>query len=154
NLLVMDEPTNHLDLDSSEMLVEALQEFDGTLIFVSHNRSFINGLATHVWEVKERGVESHLGNLDDWRARQPTVDAGAERSAVKPPRTMSDKERRRLEAEKRQRLSALTRPLKEEIAKLEARIEELETTLAEIAEQLADPSIYDDFEKVKPLTDA
>jgi ATP-binding cassette subfamily F protein 3 len=154
NLLVMDEPTNHLDLDSSEMLVEALQEFDGTLIFVSHNRSFINGLATHVWEVKDRGVESHLGNLDDWLARQPPVDLGTERPAAKPARAMSDKERRRLEAEERQRRSALTKPLKEEIAKIEARIEELEATLVQLAEQMADPALYDDFEKVKPLTDA
>lgn len=154
NLLVMDEPTNHLDLDSSEMLLEALRGYEGTLIFVSHNRSFINGLATHVWEVKNRGVEAHIGNLDDWLARQPPVDLENDRPAEKPTRKMSDKERRRLEAEERQRRSAVTRPIKEEIARLEGRIEELETTVAELAEQLADPAIYEDFERVKPLTEA
>src|SRR5205814_1634675 len=53
NLMLMDEPTNHLDLDSSERLVEALKEYGGTLVFVSHNRSFINQLATKVWDVRD-----------------------------------------------------------------------------------------------------
>src|SRR5690606_37099523 len=66
NLLLMDEPTNHLDLDSSEALIDALEGYDGTLIFVSHNRSFVNRLATVVWEVEDGLVSSHPGNLDDW----------------------------------------------------------------------------------------
>ena len=58
NLLLMDEPTNHLDLDSSEALIEALTRYDGTLLFVSHNRSFVNGLATQVWEVKDGRIDA------------------------------------------------------------------------------------------------
>jgi len=154
NLLVMDEPTNHLDLDSSEMLIEALRAYDGTLVFVSHNRSFINGLATHVWEVKDRGVQQHIGNLDDWLAHQTPVEVEAGAAAGAPSRAMSDKERRRLEAEERQRRNAIEGPLKKEIAQLEARVEALETTLAQQAEQLADPALYDDFARAKPLMDA
>lgn len=152
NLLVMDEPTNHLDLDSSEMLIEALQNYEGTLIFVSHNRSFINGLASQIWEVKDQGLQSHLGTLDDWLARQvqPEDDAPVQAKERGP----SEKERRRLEAEERQRRSAVEGPLKKEIAQLEARIEKLEATLATQAAQLADPALYEDFARAKPLVDA
>jgi ATP-binding cassette subfamily F protein 3 len=66
----MDEPTNHLDLDSSEALIDALTGYDGTLLFVSHNRSFVNGLATHVWEVRDGTVDAQPGDLDDWEARR------------------------------------------------------------------------------------
>ncbi len=168
NLLVMDEPTNHLDLDSSERLVEALREFEGTVIFVSHNRSFINGLATHVWEVKDRGVEAHIGNLDDWLARQPQAEEEAHPASrpaahvgarpddrpTETTRALSPKERRRLEAEERQRRSAVLRPIQEEIARIEARIEELETTVAELTEKLADPGLYEDFERARSIADA
>jgi len=154
NLLVMDEPTNHLDLDSTERLLRALQEFDGTLLFVSHNRAFINGLATHVWEVKDRTIDVHHGNLDDWLARQQPMNVDAERFEPRQTRMLSPKERRRLEAEERQRRGALTRPIKEEIARLEARIEELEAKVAEHERQLADPALYEDFARAKEISDA
>src|SRR5690606_4497761 len=154
NLLVMDEPTNHLDLDSTERLLRALQEFDGTLLFVSHNRAFINGLATHVWEVKDRTIDVHHGNLDDWLARQQPMNVDAERFEPRQTRMLSPKERRRLEAEERQRRSALTRPIKEEIARLEARIQELEAKVAEHERQLADPALYEDFARAKEISDA
>ncbi len=77
NLLVMDEPTNHLDLDSSEALIEALQEYRGTLLFVSHDRSFLNELATVVWEVKDGGVLPCPGNLDDWLYHQRQLEEAA-----------------------------------------------------------------------------
>src|SRR5216683_3345637 len=73
NFLLMDEPTNHLDLDSSEALIDALTRYQGTLLFVSHNRSFVNGLATQVWEVKDGKVDAQLGDLDDWARRQKPI---------------------------------------------------------------------------------
>src|SRR5207302_10973251 len=70
NFLLMDEPTNHLDLDSSEALIDALTGYEGTLLFVSHNRSFVNGLATQVTEVKALGVDAQPGDLDDRHRRR------------------------------------------------------------------------------------
>ncbi|WP_253816518.1 ABC-F family ATP-binding cassette domain-containing protein [Myxococcus xanthus] len=70
NLLLMDEPTNHLDLDSTEMLIEALKGYGGTLVFVSHNRGFVNRLASHVWDVVGGKVERHPGGLDDYLYHQ------------------------------------------------------------------------------------
>ncbi|NRD47367.1 ABC-F family ATP-binding cassette domain-containing protein, partial [Corallococcus exiguus] len=78
NFLLMDEPTNHLDLDSSEMLIEALKLYGGTLLFVSHNRSFINNLCTHVWEVADGKLTSHAGNLDEYLYHQEQLRLAAE----------------------------------------------------------------------------
>src|SRR5690606_33279280 len=63
NVLLLDEPTNHLDLESSESLAEALQSFDGTLLFVSHNRAFVRSLATRIWDVAGGAVETYPGTL-------------------------------------------------------------------------------------------
>src|SRR5690606_9420929 len=82
NFLLMDEPTNHLDLDSSEMLIEALKSYTGTLLFVSHNRSFINHLCSHVWEVAEGKLTSHPGNLDDYLYHQEQRRLAMEASAA------------------------------------------------------------------------
>ena len=79
NVLLMDEPTNHLDLESSEALAEALTTFDGTLVFVSHNRSFIRTLATRIWDVADGRVETYPGTLDEYidRHRDPQRAASA-----------------------------------------------------------------------------
>src|SRR3954467_9312976 len=78
NFLLMDEPTNHLDLDSSEALIDALTRYEGTLLFVSHNRSFVNGLATQVWEVRDQTIDAQPGDLEDWQRRRANAGQPAE----------------------------------------------------------------------------
>ena len=159
NLLVMDEPTNHLDLDSSEALIEALQGYTGTLMFVSHNRSFLDALATHVWDVKDHKIVPYPGNLADYllhldaeaAARAKGEELPAAGSADK---AVSAKDRKRLEAEARQAKSAKAGPLKKEITKLEARIAQLETEQKAREEQLVDPAFASDFSKSRPVLDA
>ncbi|HLM47617.1 MAG TPA: ABC transporter ATP-binding protein, partial [Myxococcaceae bacterium] len=151
---------NHLDLDSTEMLIEALKGYGGTLVFVSHNRSFVNGLSTHVWDVVGGKVESHSGNLDDYLYHQEQRRLAAEaeglgeRLAEKSPTAgLSEKDRKRMEAEARQKRSAVEGPIKKEIAKLEEAISKLEAAQKEREAQLADPVLYNDFAKAKPLMD-
>jgi ATP-binding cassette subfamily F protein 3 len=160
NLLLLDEPTNHLDLDSSEALIEALEGYGGTLLFVSHNRSFVNQLATVIWEVKDGGVLPFPGNLDDWwyHQRQLAAEAAAAGGAATGGSASaaasagaSEKERRRAEAEARNARYRLEKPLKDEIARLEARIEALERDEREATAALADPALYQDFAKAKPI---
>ncbi|MCY1077743.1 ABC-F family ATP-binding cassette domain-containing protein [Archangium lansingense] len=160
NLLLMDEPTNHLDLDSTEMLIEALKGYGGTLLFVSHNRSFVNGLSTHVWDVVGGKVVPHPGNLDDYLYHQEQQRLAAEAAGLgdKPAEKastagLSEKDRKRMEAEARQKRSAVEGPIKKEIAKLEEAISKLETAQKERETQLADPVLYNDFAKAKPLMD-
>jgi ATP-binding cassette subfamily F protein 3 len=169
NLLLLDEPTNHLDLDSSEALIQALAGYGGTLVFVSHNRSFVNQLATVIWEVKDGGVLPFPGNLDDWWYHQRRL---AEASGPIPPdptkaagegarptvngrgeQPLSEKDRRRAEAEARNARYRLEKPLRDEIARLEARIAEVEKEEREATAALADPALYQDFARAKPLID-
>jgi ATP-binding cassette subfamily F protein 3 len=157
NLLVMDEPTNHLDLDSSEALIEALEGYEGTLVFVSHNRSFLDALATHVWDVREKKVVQYPGNLAEYlehlelesaRDQDPREDEATARA--KSP----EKERKRLEAQARQARSQKVGPLKKEIARMEARIAELEGAQKVREAQLVDPAFAADFAKARPVLDA
>jgi ATP-binding cassette, subfamily F, member 3 len=160
NLLLLDEPTNHLDLESSEALIEALRGYSGTLLFVSHNRSFVNQLATVIWEVKGGGVLPFPGNLDDWWYHQRELAAGGEAPGVGAPardgegaRPASEKDRKRAEAEARNARYRLEKPLRDEIARLEARIAVVEKDEKDASAALADPALYQDFARAKPFID-
>ena len=161
NLLLMDEPTNHLDLESSEQLAESLGGYDGTMIFVSHNRSLVRKLATRIWDVGNRKVETYSGTLDEYmyssRVRLeggPSAAAPAARPeqpvATEKP-AQSDKDRKRREAAERQRRGARITPITNRIAGLEQRIEELERAQADRGAALSDPSVYADEKRRKQL---
>jgi ATP-binding cassette, subfamily F, member 3 len=159
NLLLLDEPTNHLDLASAEALIEALKGYAGTMLFVSHNRSFLNGLATRIWEVKDGGILDQPGNLDDWLYHQQLLQADGEAAADgergEPLRDGStEKERRRREAEARNARRAREKPLRDAIARLEARIGELEAAQRTAEGALGDPALYQDFARARPHVEA
>jgi len=165
NFLLMDEPTNHLDLGSSESLAESLASYDGTVIVVSHNRSFVKSLATQIWNLEDGKLEVYPGKLDEFlyalRQRQEGESAlsttaatpsgqgaGKGGAAAKPAPVKvdraSDKDRKRREAEERQQRNKGIKPLKERIGKVEKQIEAAETAQRAITEQLADPAVYSD----------
>jgi ATP-binding cassette subfamily F protein 3 len=164
NLLLMDEPTNHLDLESSEELAESLGGFDGTIVFVSHNRSLVRRLATRIWNVADRTVETYSGTLDEYmyscRARldesaesaveSPAADTDGENA--RPVRTREDeKARKRKEAEERQKRAALIGPIASRIQSLEQRIGELEKAQGERGAALSDPAVYADDKRRRTL---
>jgi ATP-binding cassette subfamily F protein 3 len=152
NFLLMDEPTNHLDLDSSEALIDALTRYEGTLLFVSHNRSFVNGLATQVWEVKDGTIDAQPGDLDDWARRR-----AGESMAVEDFGTAgrnAQKEARRERALQREQREKVLGPLKKEIAQLEARIAQLEEEKKRAEVQLADAAVFADPVRSTPLINA
>ncbi|HEY6880811.1 MAG TPA: ABC-F family ATP-binding cassette domain-containing protein, partial [Polyangiales bacterium] len=158
NFLLMDEPTNHLDLGSSESLAESLASYDGTLLFVSHNRSFVKHLATEIWNLENGKVEVYPGTLDEFmyalRQRQDAAEKPSSTGSALPNKSApveSDKERKRREAELRQQRSKVLKPLKDKVSKLEAQIEKVEAAHKEITAQLADPTIYGDAKKSSQL---
>jgi ATP-binding cassette subfamily F protein 3 len=169
NLLLMDEPTNHLDLASSESLAASLNTFDGTLVFVSHNRSLIRTLATRIWNVEEGKVETYPGTLDEYlysmtlrRQAVATEDiaGGVKRDprGVVPAKQVAsrddDKQRKRREAELRQKRSTKLGPLEKQVAQLEERISVLEAEQKLRSTELSDPTVYDDAaRRNKLLTD-
>jgi ATP-binding cassette subfamily F protein 3 len=152
NVLLMDEPTNHLDLQTSEALTEALATYDGTLLFISHNRAFIRRLATKLWVVHDGGVESYPGTLDDylWSCQERDV-VPATATAIKPVAQkrsrQARKEQRRKEAELRAKQNQCVKPLEKRVGELEQIIANLERQIAEHNEALSDPEVYDDAER-------
>jgi ATP-binding cassette subfamily F protein 3 len=149
NVLLMDEPTNHLDLETTEALTEALTTYDGTLLFVSHNRAFIRRLATRLWVVHGGGVESYAGTLDDylWSCQDRDITPATE-TAIKPVAQKKSrharKEERRKEAELRAERNRTIKPMQNRVAALEATIASLEAMIAEHNEELSKPEIYQD----------
>ena len=159
NVLLMDEPTNHLDLDSSDSLASSLSEYDGTLLFVSHNRAFIRKLATQIWNVDLGRVEPYSGSLDEYiyscsqRGQEASVAvdvAGSKQAAEAPSQRGSrdnQKERKRKEAELRKLRNTKLRPAKQKVTKLEDRIAKLESSQSDRSTLLSDPEVYADATK-------
>jgi ATP-binding cassette subfamily F protein 3 len=164
NLLVMDEPTNHLDIISSEILIDALTDYNGTLLFVSHNQSFVNRLATKIWDIREKNILEYPGRLYeyyDYLARLeerslsfPQQEGGGAKNGVKEPsqkELQSRKVKRKEKAEKRRLISATLKPIQDKLLELEERINDLEKREKELGKILADPDIFRDKERGVPL---
>jgi len=151
----MDEPTNHLDLDSSEALIDALTRYEGTLLFVSHNRSFVNGLATRIWEVRDGVIDSQPGDLDDWSRRRTAqtaseVQDGSSRASAGGQGVQARRER----AFQREQRDKVLGPIKRAVAELEQRIAQLEQEKKAAEAQLADPALFSDPARSTPLITA
>ena len=138
NLLLLDEPTNHLDMDSREMLEDALCQFEGTVLFVSHDRYFINKTATRVLELKDGALNSYQGNWSDYISALEKVNMPEASEEPGTTKTAAAKQKR-TEKEK----EASVREAKKRIAQIESDIEAAEQRLAEIETCLADPSALD-----------
>ena len=146
NFLILDEPTNHLDIDSKEVLENALIDFDGTLLFVSHDRYFINRVATHVLELSENGSTLYLGDYDYYVEKKAEVEVS---QAEELSTDNQDKEASSVndyQAQKESQKEA--RKLMRQIESLEAEIETLETQAQAISEQMLETN---DAEKLMGL---
>ena len=146
NFLILDEPTNHLDIDSKEVLENALIDFDGTLLFVSHDRYFINRVATHILELSENGSTLYLGDYDYYVEKKAEVEAiqteeASTSNQAKEPSPVND-----YQAQKESQKEA--RKLMRQIESLEAEIEELETQSQAISEKMLETN---DAEKLMEL---
>ncbi len=147
NLLLLDEPTNHLDLEMRHALTLALQEYEGAIVLVSHDRHLLRTSADSLWLVANGAVQPFDGDLEDYRdwLRQREAGAGAAE-----PAGATRKQQKRDEAEARNRRYAQKRPLAQRLAKLERRMAELEREHKPLGLWLADPESYADKEKLQP----
>ncbi len=171
NLMVMDEPTNHLDISSSEKLIDALAGYDGTLLFVSHNQSFINRLATKIWDIQEGEIIEYPGNLDEYYDHleraviipekdegKPESDsrkgggrAGSEPWKATRKRGQNRKEQKRERAEKRRLIRDTLEPIVTAVEQLESMIATLESGQTELEKMLADTEIFRDKSRSLPM---
>jgi ATP-binding cassette subfamily F protein 3 len=152
NLLLLDEPTNHLDLDMREALVIALQEFEGAMVLVSHDRHLLVSTVDEFWMVADGSVQPYDGDLDDYaswlKERQKAQQASAVTQSVSTDTNtvkVDKKQDRKEAAEQRERL----RPLKQKVQKLEKEMEKLGAELATVEALLGDASIYEADQKAK-----
>ena len=134
NFLILDEPTNHLDIDSKEVLENALIDFDGTLLFVSHDRYFINRVATHVLELSENGSTLYLGDYDYYVEKKAEVEMSQTEEASTNNQANEVTPVNDYQAQKESQKEA--RKLMRQIESLEAEIEELESQSQAISEQM------------------
>jgi len=163
NLLLLDEPTNHLDLETREALTMALAQFEGTLVLVSHDRHLLRATTDQFLIVADGKLQPFDGDLEDYRdwlfktklgksdaapeAETPEKSAMAQSGPSASESREDRQERRRLEAEERQRLSSLRKPIESRIKRLDEQMAKLNLRKAEVDARLADPAIYEDANK-------
>lgn len=156
NCLILDEPTNHLDIDSKEVLENALSDFDGTLLFVSHDRYFINRIANKVYEINPDGITVYLGDYDYYLQKKEELEALAnlaqdqpETSSNEPSSVTSATLDRQALKERQSKHRKLTRRSNE----IENQLTEIEEAIAHLADELSEPDIYQEPERLQELTD-
>ncbi len=159
NFLVLDEPTNHLDMQSKQILIQALRDYKGTVLVVSHDRYFLSEFANKFWRVENGKVTEYDGGFDyyEWKRKEQAAlqDNGAAESSKVSAKVESknvdseqnirgpkSKEQKRLEAQIRNQLNGELKPLKEKVKKLEKQLETMESEKAICEEKLADQDFY------------
>jgi ATP-binding cassette, subfamily F, member 3 len=180
NFLIMDEPTNHLDMRSKKVLQEALAEFNGTYLIVSHDRAFLDPIVNKVLEFSHGGIRTFLGNVSDYLTKKkeeaggkkaeyriqnsenskqkvhenPTPKSQGQRVKNKGQHTdhHSEKEKKRIEAERRQEHSKKFQPLKKKLSLVEKEIEKLEGRKSEIEKLMGQPEFYKNGEEAKHIS--
>jgi ATP-binding cassette subfamily F protein 3 len=162
----MDEPTNHLDLFSKEVLLDALKSFDGTVVFVSHDRYFVNGLATRVVEVEGGTLTDFYGDYEYYLEKKegvqaatpasPSRNGGGETGAapVEPaPLPVFEKAERLKDREEQKRLRREEEKRQKQLAETERQISRVEADIARLEEEMAAPGFFDDPDRGKEAGD-
>lgn len=159
NLLILDEPTNHLDIGAKEVLKEALQAFKGTLILVSHDREFLQGLTDRTFEFKDGRVKEHLGTIDDFLSNYQVQSFREFEGAKAKPKPKTEETKKEVVASKPAQNSGLTnqqrkekekewKRLKNQLSNLEQQIEGQEKEMRVLEEKMADPTAAKDSQDI------
>lgn len=153
NFLILDEPTNHLDLDSKEVLENALVDYPGTILFVSHDRYFINRIATKVFELSTEGLTEYLGDYDYYLEKKEEMDelAKLESQDNKSINKVVVQEKTSYEQEKE--VKKQERQRKRRIEEIELEISTLEETMEANEKLLCDPEVYQNHEEVQRINE-
>lgn len=163
NFLILDEPTNHLDMNSKKVLMDALHNYGGTILIISHDREFLDGIVTKIIEVKDRNIKTYLGSCTYYLEKKSEERSGAteqkkenkafaENINGNPAAVKKTKEQKRIEAENRNKLYKAAKPLKDKIHKIEKKIKELEELIRNTEEQMLLPEYYKDQKEASKKT--
>jgi len=144
NLLILDEPTNHLDVESIEALEDAIEQYEGSVLLVSHDRELLRALTTRVWVLHDCHVTDFDGNFGEWEVvsaerRHAATVVAAEDEAL---RRVREKKKTARREENRRESQHAVRAAKKRVSDLELEIEQIETRIAELTRELEDPELY------------
>ena len=141
NLLILDEPTNHLDMRTKDVLKEAILAFDGTVILVSHDRDFLDGLVSKVYEFGGGNVREHIGGIYDFLRTKDidTLDQLPKRAVVEDVVTTEEPNAGKLSYEQQKEQAKLRRKAEKEVADWERKVEEIEQRISEMEQQMSTP---------------
>ncbi|MGB2867519.1 MAG: ABC-F family ATP-binding cassette domain-containing protein [Bacteroidota bacterium] len=156
NFLVMDEPTNHLDMRSKSVLQEALKNYEGSFVIVSHDKAFVDPLGNKVLEVSHKGIKTYLGTVTEYLTKKKEEEKGVvpAKAASAGLEIESGKTKRRgSEAERKKQAIKKLQPLKKNQEALEKEIERLELQKVELETLMADPDLYKDGEKARRVSE-
>lgn len=154
NFLLMDEPTNHLDIEAKEVLEQALDNFDGTLLFVSHDRYFINELANKIVSVRDGHAKIYEGNYSYYleeKTKQQAATSQGSKDSTSSTTPIANQGKGKLSYQEQKAYDSQRRKLERAIKNAEKQIEELENQEKKIQTEMADPNIAASFEKLGPL---
>jgi len=147
NFLMMDEPTNHLDFLSVNILIQALQQFEGTFVVVSHDRHFISQIANKIWYIEDHQIKEYPGTYEEyafWQSKREAARASA------PAQTTKDKKPKGVKQKSRDQVQENElKKLKKELEAVETKIEALEAQKEQLETEMADPGIFSDFDKLQ-----
>lgn len=155
NFLILDEPTNHLDITSKEILENAINNYEGTILYVSHDRYFINKTATRILDLVNKKLVNYLGNYDYYLEKKDEltkVYAAAEATSADTVNVQKETSENKLSWQQMKEEQAKERKKQNELKKLETRINELETRQAELNEEMANPEISSNVGKLTEIT--
>lgn len=151
NFLLMDEPTNHLDIEAKEVLEKALKDFDGTFLFVSHDRYFINELANKIVSVRDGHAQIYNGNYSYYLNEKAKQTATTINNNAEKPEPIKQVSQQKLSYQEQKQRDSQKRKLQRTIDQAEKQIEELEEKEQEIQNEMANPDIASNFDKLGPL---
>lgn len=152
NFLLLDEPTNHLDFQSVNILIQALQQYEGTFITVSHDRHFIKGVANKIWYIEDHQIKEYPGTYaeyETWRANQ----VQEETKVVEKPAKKEEKKTRAPHDTEVQQAKKDLKKLEYQLEQIEKEVEKLESKQGELESELADPDLYSDEKKSSQIQD-
>src|SRR3569833_274393 len=152
NFLVLDEPTNHLDMQSVNILIQALQQYEGTLIVVSHDRYFLDNVANKIWFIEDQKIKQYPGNYreyDEWSAKRKVESKNS--TPPPPPKKEEKKESAPVKTQPSENKHQQLKKLNQDLSKMEDQIATLEKEVKLLEAQLADEKLYNDVAKMKEI---
>lgn len=151
NFLILDEPTNHLDIASKEILESALNRYEGTVLFVSHDRYFINRTATRILNLTEQKIVNYIGNYDYYLEKKETNERAYLNNGETVEVVKEDVSEGRTDWQSQKEEQAKKRKIQNRVKKIEEEIESLEEKLSELEEQFQDPAVATNSAKLGKL---